>query len=363
MPYQFSVTKTSNPKTKPDVNNLSFGTVFTDHMFLMNYHKDRGWHNGRIVPYGPLSLDPASSVFHYAQEMFEGMKAYKAEDGRVLLFRPDMNDKRAISSCQRICIPPLEKGLLTEAVKALVNADRDWIPEKEGTSLYVRPFIIATEPFLGVRAAHDYLFIVILSPVGPYYKEGLAPTRIYVEDHYVRSVPGGAGAVKMGGNYAVGLLSEFEAGQKSYSQVLWLDGIERKYVEEIGTSNAFFVIDGQVITPSLTGSILPGITRDSVLTLLKNWGIQVTERKLGIQEVYDAHTQGKLSEVFATGTAAVISPVGELCWQDKIMHINNGAIGQISQRLYDELTAIQLGKSDDPFGWVAEVNRIDSPAL
>ncbi len=355
MSYQFSVTKTTAPKAKPDPQNLEFGNVFTDHMFLMDYEEGKGWHNGRVVPYGPLCLDPAASVFHYGQEIFEGMKAYRSPDGKTLLFRPDMNDKRAISSCERICIPALEEGLLEEAVKALVSVDKDWIPTMEGTSLYIRPYIIATEPFLGVRSSHEYLFIVILSPVGPYYKGGLAPTRIYVEDEYVRSVPGGTGYVKAGGNYAVGLRSEFEAHEKGFSQVLWLDGIERKYVEEIGTSNAFFVIDGEVITSPLTGSILPGITRDSVLSLLKKWDYKVSERRLSIQDVYDAYNQGKLDEVFASGTAAVISPVGELCWQDKKMNINGGSIGAISQKLYDELTAIQLGKAEDPFGWVVEV--------
>lgn len=355
MSYQFTVNKTDSPKNKPDSKNLTFGTEFTDHMFLMNYNKDKGWYDGRIIPYGPLCLDPAASVFHYAQEIFEGMKAYRADDGRVLLFRPDMNDKRAAVSCQRICIPPLEEGLLTEAVKKLVDIDRDWIPSGKGTSLYIRPFIIATEAFLGVRASHEYLFIIILSPVGPYYKEGLSPTRIYIEDRYVRSVPGSTGSVKMGGNYAAGLRSEFEASEKDYSQVMWLDGVERKYVEEIGTSNAFFVIDGEVVTPSLTGSILPGITRDSVIRLLNSWDIKTTERRITIQEVYDAHVQGKLEEVFATGTAAVISPVGELSWQGKSMHINKGEIGRISQRLYDELTAIQLGRTTDDFDWVVEV--------
>lgn len=355
MTYQFSIEKTTSPKGKPDPKNLSFGTVFTDHMFIMKYDRKNGWHNGRIVPYGPLSLDPASGVFHYGQEIFEGMKAYKSDDGRVLLFRPDMNDKRAISSCERLCIPPLEEGLLEAAVKAVVDLDRDWIPVGKGMSLYIRPFIIATEPFLGVRASNEYLFIIILSPVGPYYKGGLAPTRIYVEDRYVRSVPGSTGEIKSGGNYASSMRSEYEAGLKNYSQVIWLDGIERKYVEEIGTSNAFFVIDGEVITPMLTGSILPGITRNSAITLLKKWGIKVTERKISIQEVYDAYITGKLKEIFATGTAAVISPVGELCWQDKKMIINGGDIGPVSQKLYDGLTGIQLGRQSDDFGWVVEV--------
>ncbi len=355
MPNQFQIEKTANPKKKPDPKDLSFGTVFTDHMFIMNYHKDKGWHDGRIVPYGPLCLEPAAAVFHYAQEMFEGMKAYKTDDGKVLLFRPDMNDKRAASSCERLCIPPLEEGLLTKAVKALVDLDRDWIPDGQGTSLYVRPFIIASEPFLGVRASHEYLFMIILSPVGSYYAGGLAPTKIYVEDKYVRSVPGSTGSIKMGGNYAVGLKSELEAAEKGFTQVIWLDGVERKYIEEIGTSNAFFVIDGEVITPSLTGSILAGITRDSVIRLLKKWGKPIVERRISIQEVYDSWVEGKLEEVFATGTAAVISPVGQLNWEGKEIIINNGEIGPISQRLYDEITSIQLGKVKDDFAWLVEV--------
>lgn len=355
MKYEFSAIKNVNPKKKPDPDTLAFGTVFTDHMFMMDYDREKGWHNGRIVPYAPISLDPAASVFHYAQEMFEGLKSYKSDDGRILLFRPDMNEKRAKLTCDRICIPALPEGLMVEAVKAIVSADRDWIPEKEGTSLYIRPFIIATEPFLGVRDAYNYLFMIILSPVGPYYKGGLAPTRIFVEDEYVRSVPGGTGSVKIGGNYAVGLRSEQKAHKKGYSQVLWLDGIERKYVEEIGTSNAFFAIDNEVITAPLSGSILPGITRDSVIKLLQSWGMKVCERKLSISEVFEAHEAGRLEEVFATGTAAVISPVGELCWQNKEIIINNGEIGSISQRLYDELTAIQYGRKKDDFGWVVEI--------
>lgn len=355
MKYEFKVNRTIKPKAKPDLNTLAFGTVFTDHMFMMDYNGKEGWHDGRIVPYASIPLDPAASVFHYAQEMFEGLKGYKAMDGRILLFRPDMNEKRAHVTCDRICIPALPEGLMVEAVKALVAVDQDWIPEKEGTSLYIRPFIIATEAFLGVRDSYNYLFIIILSPVGPYYKEGLAPTKIFVEDEYVRSVPGGTGYVKIGGNYAVGLKSEQNALHNGYSQVLWLDGIERKFVEEIGTSNAFFVIDGEIITAPLTGTILPGITRDSVINLLRSWNKKVSERRMTIQEVYESHAAGKLEEVFASGTAAVISPVGELCWQGKKMIINNGNIGSISQKLYNELTAIQYGKIKDEFGWVVEV--------
>ena len=353
--YDFKVTKTNTPKAKPDPDTLEFGTKFTDHMFLMDYSTEKGWHDGRIVPYGPISLDPAAAVLHYAQELFEGLKAYKAKDGRVLLFRPDMNEKRAKNTSIRLCIPPLPDGVMVEATKALVAVEQDWIPNKPGTSLYIRPFIIATEPFLGVRAANEYIFAIILSPVGPYYKGGLAPTKIFVEDEYVRATPGGTGCVKIGGNYAASLKSQEKAHDKGYSQVLWLDGVERQYVEEIGTSNAFFVIDGEIITAPLAGTILPGITRDSVITLLKSWGMKVSERRMTIDEVYAAHDAGKLEEVFASGTAAVISPVGELCWEDKQIIINDAKIGPISQKLYDELTALQNGDAEDNRDWVVRV--------
>lgn len=355
MKYEFTVKRTDSPKAKPDLDDLEFGTVFTDHMFLMDYSIGKGWHRGRIVPYAPISLDPAAAVFHYAQEMFEGLKAYKTHEGRILLFRPDMNEKRANITAERLCIPKLPEGLMSDAIKALVLMDQDWIPDKEGTSLYIRPFIIATEAFLGVRESHYYLFAIILSPVGPYYKEGLFPTKIYVEDEYVRAVHGGTGCAKVGGNYASGLKSQEKAQNHGYAQVLWLDGVERKYVEEIGTSNAFFVMDDEIITAPLGGSILPGITRDSVITLLKKWGKKVAERRLTIQEVYDAHGSGKLKEVFATGTAAVISPVGELCWEGKKIVINEGKIGPVSRELYDELTGIQLGTKQDAFRWTVEV--------
>lgn len=355
MKYEFNVTRTMNPKQKPDPDTLEFGSVFTDHMFIMNYTEGKGWHDGRIVPYAPLSLDPAAAVFHYAQEMFEGLKAYKTKEGKILLFRPDMNAKRTTKTNERICIPALDEELFVEAIKAVVGVDADWIPEKEGTSLYIRPFIIASEPFLGVRASNEYLFIVILSPVGAYYKGGMTPTRIFVEDEYVRAALGGTGYSKIGGNYVAAMKSQEKAHEKGYSQVLWLDGVERKYVEEIGTSNAFFVIDGEVITAPLEGTILPGITRDSVIQLLKDWGVKVSERRITIEEIFHAYDEGKLSEVFASGTAAVISPVGELGWKDREIVINDGQIGSISQKLYDTLSGIQLGKSEDKFGWTVEV--------
>lgn len=355
MKYEFPVTKTLSPKQKPNPDTLEFGTVFTDHMFIMNYTEGKGWHNGRIVPYAPITLDPAAAVLHYAQEMFEGLKAYKTKEGKILLFRPDMNAKRTTRTNDRICIPALDEEIFVEAIKAVVSVDADWVPEKEGTSLYIRPFIIASEPFLGVRAAKEYLFMVILSPVGPYYKSGLAPTKIFVEDEYVRAAVGGTGYSKIGGNYVAGLKSQEKAHDKGYSQVLWLDGTERKYVEEIGTSNAFFVIDGEVITAPLSGTILPGITRDSVIHLLKDWGVKVTEKRITIEDIYQAYEAGKLNEVFASGTAAVISPVGELCWMDKSIVLNGGKIGELSQKLYDELSGIQLGNVKDKFGWTVEV--------
>ena len=355
MKYSFPVTRSPNPKAKPDPDKLRFGKTFTDHMFIMEYDKENQWHNGRIVPYGPIQMDPAASVLHYAQEMFEGLKAYKSRDGRVLLFRPDMNAKRTTSTCDRLCIPHLDEKLMIEAIKAVVDVDKDWIPEKPGTSLYIRPFIIADDPFLGVSPASHYLFIIILSPVGPYYEHGLQPTKIFVESEYVRATPGGTGYAKIGANYAIGLKAQERAHELGYEQVLWLDGVERKYVEEIGTSNAFFMIDDEIITAPLGGTILPGITRDSVLELLKSWGMKVSERRLTIDEVFEAGKNGRLKEMWATGTAAVISPVGELYWKDNKIVINNNEIGQVSQKLYDELYGLQIGSVKDTRGWTVEV--------
>jgi branched-chain amino acid aminotransferase len=353
--YEFPILRTTNPKPKPDHTNLVFGTVFTDHLFEMTYNPDKGWHDGKIVPYGPILLEPATTVLHYAQMMFEGLKAYKARDGRILLFRPDKNAQRTNISNERMCIPPIDETLMVEAIKKVVQLDQDWIPEAEGTSLYIRPFIIATDPYIGLRPSKTFKFYIILSPVGEYYKGGINPTKIYVEDEYVRAVVGGTGFAKVGGNYAASIKAQENAGQKGFSQVLWLDGVERKYVEEIGTSNAFFKIDGEVLTSPLTGTILPGITRDSVIYLLKHWGVKVTEKRFTIQEVYDAHSAGKVEEVFATGTAAVISPVGELCWKGQTIIINNSEIGELSQKLYDVITGIQGGTIKDEFGWTVQV--------
>lgn len=355
MEYLFPVTRTEHPKPKPNQENLVFGTVFTDHMFEMSYDADKGWYDGKIIPYGPIMLQPSSMVLHYGQEMFEGLKAYKTEDGRILLFRPEKNAERTNLTNERMCMPQIDSELMVEAIKAVVKVDKDWIPDKKGNSLYIRPFIIATDPYLGVRPSKTYKLYIILSPVGNYYKGGLQPTKIFVEDEYVRAVAGGTGAAKVGGNYAASLKAQVKAAEKGYTQVLWLDGIERKYVEEIGTSNAFFKINGEIITSPLTGSILPGITRDSVIHLLKHWGMKITEKRITIQEVYEAHAEGKLEEVFATGTAAVISPVGELNWKNQIITINNNEIGEVSQRLYDTITGIQTGRLDDIFGWTVEL--------
>lgn len=352
---QISVTKTTAPKEKPDMSNLGFGKVFTDHMFLMNYTEGKGWHDARIVPYQDLSLPPSSMVFHYGQEMFEGLKAYKGEDGKSYLFRPDMNAKRTNKTNERLCIPMLPEDMFVDAVKAIVDIDSDWIPTEPGTALYIRPFIIATDAFLGVAPSKTYLFIIILSPSGAYYKNGLEPVGIWIEDEYVRAVRGGMGFAKTGGNYAVSLAGQVKAHNDGYSQVLWLDGVERKYIEEVGAMNIFFKIGGKIVTPMLNGSILPGITRDSVLALCRAWGLETEERKIDVAEILQAQADGSLEEVFGTGTAAVISPVGKLRYKDDVFTIGDGTIGAISQKLYDTVTGIQTGKVEDPFGWRVSV--------
>ena len=347
---------TKEKKVKPDYSKLGFGQYFTDHMFLMNYSTEKGWHDARIVPYGPIALDPACAVFHYAQEMFEGMKAYKTKSGDIQLFRPMKNIERMNRTNERMCIPKVDPEDTLEAIKAIVKTDADWIPEEEGKSLYIRPFIIATDEKLGVHPSHTYLFAIILSPVGAYYASGINPVKICIERDYVRAVRGGTGFAKVGGNYASSLKGQEKAESMGYAQVLWLDGIERKYIDEVGAMNVFFVIDGEVITPSLDeGNILPGVTRASAIELLRSWGIPVTERRLAIDEVLTAAKEGRLNEAFGTGTAAVISPIGELN-DDGVKHIlNNNEIGPISQRLYDTLTGIQWGKIEDTMGWAVKV--------
>lgn len=344
------VTRTTSPKAKP-TGKLGFGRVFTDHMFLMNYTRGKGWHDPRIEPYHDLTLSPAAMVFHYGQEMFEGLKAYKGDDGTNYLFRPDMNAKRTNDTNDRLCIPQVPVEDYVQAVKAIVAVDQDWIPTEPGTSLYIRPFIIATEPFLGVDVSETFLFMIILSPSGAYYESGLEPVGIWIEDDYVRAVRGGMGYAKTGGNYAASLAAQVKAHGDGYSQVLWLDGVERKYIEEVGAMNIFFKIDGKIVTPVLNGSILPGITRNSVLELCRSWGMEVEERKVSVEELLQAQKDGKLEECFGSGTAAVISPVGKLRYKDEVMTIGGGAIGPVSQKLYDTVTGIQLGRLEDPFGW------------
>lgn len=353
---EIRIERTACPKEKPGQNDpLTFGTIFTDHMFEMDYETGKGWHDPRVVPYHKLELEPSAMVFHYGQEMFEGLKAYKAEDGRVLLFRPDKNIQRANRSNRRLCIPELPEDVFMEGLKTVVRLDKDWIPTKPGTSLYVRPFVIATDPFLGVRPSNTYKFMIILSPVGAYYASGLDPVKIWIEDEYVRAVKGGIGEAKTGGNYVASLASQVKAHDEGYSQVLWLDGVHRKYIEEVGAMNIFFQINGTVVTPKLNGSILPGVTRDSVLALCRQWGVPVEERQISVDEVVSAAESGQLEECFGTGTAAVISPVGQLRYEQKRMAIGGGKIGDLTQKLYDTITGIQLGKVTGPDGWSVEV--------
>ncbi len=348
---------TAQKKQKPDWNNLGFGRHFTDHMFIMDYHTGQGWHDARIVPYQNLSLDPACMVFHYAQEMFEGLKAYRTPNGDIQLFRPDKNIERMNNTNQRLCIPELNPSDVLDALKALVSVEKDWVPTLEGTSLYIRPFIIATDVQLGVHPSHSYKFMIILSPVGSYYPEGIKPVKIFVEREYVRAVKGGTGFAKVGGNYACSLIGQQKAEQMGYSQVLWLDGIEHKYIDEVGAMNVFFVIDGTVITPALEeGNILPGVTRASCIQMLNNMGYKVEERKLSLDEIVEAHNNGTLQEAFGTGTAAVISPIGLLDTGDVKMVINDSQIGSVAQKLYDTLTGIQWGRISDEYGWTVKVD-------
>lgn len=349
--------KTTAPKQKPqDETKLGFGKLFSDHMFIMDYDQAQGWHDARIVPYGPLPMDPATTVFHYAQEVFEGMKAYRTAAGGVQLFRPECNAQRMVDTCERMCIPAIPVEDYVQAVKAVVAADRDWVPHTDGASLYIRPFIIATDVGLGVHASKHYKFIIICSPSGAYYAEGIAPVRIYVEDDFIRAAPGLTGFCKCGGNYAASLKAGEKAEQMGYSQVLWLDGVEKKYVEEVGAMNIMFKIAGKVYTAACTGTVLPGVTRRSCIELLQGWGVPVVEGPLAIADVMAAARAGRLEEVFGTGTAAVISPVKELTWKGESALIGGGAIGPLTQKLYDTLTGIQWGKLPDEKGWVLPVD-------
>ena len=350
-----TVTKTTHTGTLPPADTLGFGSVFTDHMFVMDYTDKDGWHDARIVPFGPISLSPAASVLHYGTEVFEGLKAYRRPDGTVQLFRPWDNVARLNKSCDRLSLPQLDPDDALQRIKALVALDQDWVPSAPGTSLYIRPFLYSTDPDLSLHGVHAASFVVILSPVGSYFKNGLEPVKIMVETEDVRAVRGGTGEAKCGGNYGAANRAGDRAIEKGFSQVLWLDGVERKYVEEGGGMNVMFKIDGKVVTPMLTGSILDGITRRSCIALLKSWGVPVEERLLSVDELFDAAKAGTLEEAWCVGTAAVISPIGELNYQGQGYVVNDSRIGALSQKLYDELTGIQWGKKADPFGWTCPV--------
>ena len=356
MEYKFPVTRTQTPKEKPDPTSLGFGKYYTDHMFIMEYDEGQGWHDGRIVPYGPISLDPAATTLHYGQMTFEGMKAYRNPEGGINLFRPDMNARRMIKSNERLCIPPIDEELFVAAVKALVDVERDWVPNVPGTSLYIRPFIISPEVSMAVHPASQYLFIIILTPVAAYYEgndKELHGSRIWVEEEFIRAAVGGTGFAKCGGNYSCGMIAATEAKKQGCEEVLWLDANEHRYVEEVGTSNAFFMIEDTVITSSLTGSILPGVTRDSTLKLLKKWGIKTEERRLLLSEVLEAAENGTLREAWATGTACVISPIGLLRYRGTDYPINGEKVGELSQKLYDTLYGMQTGiRKPEIEGWV-----------
>lgn len=351
-----SITKTTCPKEKPDSSTLGFGQVFTDHMFRMDYTPDKGWHDAKIVPFENLSIHPASTVLHYGSGIFEGLKAYRRADGKVQLFRPIENIRRMNSSADRLCLPQIPEDIAMEALMTYVRIEQDWTPDTFGTSLYLRPFMFGNDETLGVHSVQHATFMIIASPSGSYYKEGINPVKIMIEDQDVRAVRGGTGYIKCGGNYAASNRAGERAEQKGYSQVLWLDGVERKYIEEVGAMNVMFKIGDEIVTPKLTGSILPGITRKSCIEVLQKKGYQVSERLLSLTELEASMKNGMLEEAWGCGTAAVVSPIGELCYKDEKFTINDGKIGEVTQYLYDTLTGIQWGKTEDPFGWVQTID-------
>ncbi len=352
---QISITKTACPKEKPEASTLGFGQYFSDHMFMMDYSREEGWHDARIVPFAPIALHPASTVLHYGSEIFEGLKAYRRADGKVQMFRPIENIRRMNRSADRMCLPQIPEDMAMEALTTFVKMEEDWTPSAPGTSLYLRPFMYGNDETLGVHAVHNATYVIIASPVGSYYKEGINPVKIMIESEDVRAVRGGTGEAKCGGNYAASNRAGERAEQKGYSQVLWLDGVHRKYIEEVGAMNVMFKIAGEVVTPALSGSILPGITRKSCIEVLKSKGYKVTERLISIDELAAAMADGTLEEAWGCGTAAVVSPIGELCYQDVKYPVNEGKIGETTQMLYDTLTGIQWGKVEDTFGWTVEL--------
>ena len=351
---EITVKKCANLKEKPDFSKLGFGKFFTDHMFVMDYDSKNGWHDARIVPFDYIPIHPASTVLHYGAEIFEGMKAYKTKDG-YQMFRPTENLKRLNNSAERLCLPTIDEELFLKGLTELINLDYQWIPDYTGTSLYIRPFMFGNDESLGVHAVDRATFVIILSPVGNYYAEGLNPVKISIENQDVRAVRGGTGYAKCGGNYAASLRAGKRAAEKGFSQVLWLDGVEQKYVEEVGSMNVMFKIDGEIVTPKLTGSVLPGITRKSCIEILRNWGYKVTERLVSVDEIVKAAKDGKLEEAWGTGTAAVVSPIGHLFYDGVDYTVSDNKIGELTQKLYDELTGIQWGKREDKYGWVYKV--------
>ena len=353
MEISYNLKKTENIKL--DETSLGFGKVFTDNMFIMDYSVDKGWHDARIVPFGRIDIHPASTVLHYGSEIFEGLKAYRRKDGGIQLFRPLENIRRMNRSAERMCLPQIPEDIALEVLTKFIEVEKDWVPYSNGTSLYIRPFMFGNDETLGVHAVKNAKFVIITSPVGSYYKEGLNPVKIMIESEDVRAVRGGTGEAKCGGNYAASNRAGERAEKKGYSQVLWLDGVYRKYIEEVGAMNVMFKINGEIITPKLSGSILPGITRKSIIELLKSEGNNVSERLLSVDELAEALENGTLEEAWGCGTAAVVSPIGELCYQDKKYIINNGEIGKTTQHLYDTLTGIQWGNVEDKFGWIYKI--------
>lgn len=351
---EIKITKTTSPKTIP-TENLGFGRLFTDHMFIADYSRSEGWHDARIVPFGNLEMHPAATVFHYGAEIFEGMKAYRRADGKVQLFRPLENVRRMNNSAARMTLPTMNEEDMLEAIKTFVKLEQDWVPHKEGESLYIRPFLFGNDEHLGVHAVDKAKFVIIASPSGSYYPEGINPVKILIETDDVRAVRGGTGEAKCGGNYAASNRAGEKAEKQGYTQVLWLDGVERRYIEEVGAMNVMFKIAGEIVTPKLTGSILPGITRKSCIEVLKDAGFNVSERLLSIDELVDAMENGTLEEAWGCGTAAVVSPIGKLFYNGKTYTINNNEIGEVTQALYDKITGIQWGKKEDKYGWIVEI--------
>lgn len=348
---EIKITKTACPAAKPDPSTLGFGKVFTDHMFIMEYTAEKGWHDAKIVPFGKIELHPACTALHYGSEVFEGLKAYRKTDGSVQLFRPMENIRRMNRSAERLCLPEIPEDIALEVLTEFIKFEQDWVPSAPGTSLYIRPFMYGNDETLGVHSVKHATFMIITSPVGSYYKEGINPVKIMIEADDVRAVRGGTGEAKCGGNYAASNRAGEKAEKKGYSQVLWLDGVERKYIEEVGAMNVMFKIDGEIVTPMLTGSILPGITRKSCIEMLKSEGYKVSERLISVDELGEALANGKLEEAWGCGTAAVISPIGELCYKDVKYVINDGKIGEVTAHLYDTITGIQWGRLEDKYNW------------